>query len=83
MDRVADRLAAQLVEIEAGLVHILGLRRHVQRIEPDEQATTQIATDAAFVSPLPEALQRTVAEGRDHNGQLGRGRMAVKSDFTS
>ena len=70
MDRVADRLPAQSVEVE--LIHVFSRQHQVQGVKPEQQATTQIAPNSVLVSPLPKALERTVAEGRDHGRLLSR-----------
>jgi hypothetical protein len=66
MDSVADwRKAFECMEVEAGQVHIFGLGRNVETVEPDQDTAMHPSIDCPGASFGPEVRQRLALKAPD------------------
>jgi hypothetical protein len=67
VNRVANWLSAQRVEVETKQIHFVGVDCSVQLIEPSQDSFLHLFVDFRRFSVRPQVAERLVFEGPDHN----------------
>jgi hypothetical protein len=73
MDRIADwRKALERMEVEDGQIHIFGLGRNVETVEPEQDAPMHPNIDRLGASFGPEVRKRLALKALDQIGIVSK-----------